>query len=207
MTHSPDRKIIIAQPINSQIAGYVIDRITEINDYDYEMELAYEKMKDDYEPEPIEIYINSGGGSAPDGFAIIGAMEMSDTPIITHGLGIVASMALAIFLAGDVRVSSRHTRFMYHEVLYNAEGSLTEHAEIFLEISQIRDMYDQMFSSAEIFTKEEMANICRQKLNYFFSVYEAKKRGLVHEITEKKQRIKLPEKVEEVPTEKALEEN
>ncbi|MFZ7763749.1 ATP-dependent Clp protease proteolytic subunit [Bacillus licheniformis] len=48
----------------------------------------------------MEIFINSVGGSATAGFAIIGAMELSAVPIIAYGMGLVASMALEFLLQG-----------------------------------------------------------------------------------------------------------
>ena len=111
MSEQVNRKIIISQQINSELAERVVSQIIDINNYDAQMAVV-----NTYEPEPIEIFINSGGGSVTDGFAIIGAMEMSETPIITYGLGQVASMALAIFISGDFRVAHRHVRMMFHSV-------------------------------------------------------------------------------------------
>ncbi len=58
------------------------------------------KLNVDGKHEHIQMIINSAGGELPSGFAIIDVMEWSAIPIYTVGLGMVASMALLIFMAG-----------------------------------------------------------------------------------------------------------
>lgn len=172
------RKIVISQAIDEDIAGEVIEKIIEINNYDAQMSIV-----NTYEPEPIEIYINSPGGTATDGFAIIGAMEMSKTPIITYGLGLVASVALAIFVKGDLRISSRFTRFMYHSVAYGAYGYIKDHEDAHKESNILQRMYDSMFEGTGI-TEEMMRRARNKKEDLFFSATQAKKFGIVDEIIE-----------------------
>jgi ATP-dependent Clp protease protease subunit len=49
----------------------------------------------------IQMIINSPGGSVSDGFAVIDMMAWSRLPVRTTGLGMLASMALLIFMAGE----------------------------------------------------------------------------------------------------------
>jgi len=49
----------------------------------------------------IQMVINSPGGSCPAGFSIIDIMEWSRIPIYTTGIGMIASMALLVFMAGE----------------------------------------------------------------------------------------------------------
>jgi ATP-dependent Clp protease protease subunit len=173
-----DRKIIISQPINDDMAGEIIAQIIEINDTDEH----YGNSVIGYTPEPIEMFINSGGGSATAGNAIIGAMEMSETPIITYGMGIVASMALAIFVAGDIRMAHRFCRFMYHSVAYGADGHIQDHEDGLKEGKLIQEMYDSLFLSRTRFSKELMAEILKEKSNFFFSAKKALKLGVTDDI-------------------------
>jgi ATP-dependent Clp protease, protease subunit len=173
------RKIIISQPIDEGIAGQIIDQILAINDFDSQMSALR-----DYQPEPIEMFINSGGGSATDGFAIIGAMEMSETPIITYGMGIVASMALGIFMKGDVRIAHRYTRFMYHSVAYGVAGFIKDHEEARDESDMLQRMYNNLFNGTKL-SREMMADIRERKANYFFSGKEAVELGIAHEVMKK----------------------
>lgn len=187
------RKIIISSPIDEAIAGQVIEQIIAINDFDAQMSVV-----STYQPEPIEMFINSGGGSATDGFAIIGAMEMSETPIITYGLGIVGSMALGIFVKGDVRIAHRYTRFMYHSVAYGTIGYIKDHEDAFKESDIIQRMYNDLFKETKI-TQEMMDKAREKKEDFFFSGKEAKSLGVADEVLlkpEKKFEIKFDEQEE-----------
>jgi ATP-dependent Clp protease protease subunit len=174
------RKVVISSDINEQMAGEIVALIMEINDEDYERGQALKG----YQPEPIEMFINSPGGNVTDGFAIIDAMEMSDTPIVTYGMGSVGSMALAIFVSGDIRISTRHTRFMYHNISYGMMGHIEDHVTQMDEAELIQRMYNAVMYERTKFTKEKLADIRKQKKDFFFSPKQAIKFGVVDEIME-----------------------
>lgn len=181
LTPEISRKIIISQPITDQLAGEVIDQIIALNDFDVYMS---NKLVD-YKIEPIEMFINSGGGSASAGFAIIGAMEMSETPIITYGMGIVASMALGIFVSGDVRIAHRMCRFMFHSVAYGEEGFIQDHLDSLKEVKVIQRMYNSLFTDRTKFSPEMMKEITEKKKNFFFSGEKAVKLGVADDVMKK----------------------
>jgi ATP-dependent Clp protease, protease subunit len=177
----PNRKIIISSPINQQVAQEVIEQIIAVNDHDAQMSIVKT-----YQPEPIEMFINSGGGSATDGFAIIGAMEMSETPIVTYGMGIIASMALAIFAMGDYRLAHRHARFMYHSVAYGEMGYIKDHEDGLKEADVIQRMYNSIFHETKSkISKEKMAEIKDKKENFFFSAKKAVELNVANEIMQR----------------------
>lgn len=178
MLQEPNRSIIISSEINNRVAGYVVSQIMEINQIDFERKQALKE----YHPEPIELYINSVGGNVPDGFAIIGAMEMSDTPIITYGLGIVASMALAIFIAGDVRIAHRHARLMFHSISYGMMGHITEHEDMHSEADLLQRMYNELFNDLTKLPQEKIDEIRLMKKDYFFSGKQAVKYGIADKV-------------------------
>jgi len=64
----------------------------------------------------IQMVINSPGGSCPAGFSIIDIMEWSRIPIYTTGIGMIASMALLIFMTGEKgrRVITPRTSILSH---------------------------------------------------------------------------------------------
>ena len=190
-----NRKIIISDVITDGLAGDVIAMLLAINDYDVRMAQTF----NNYEPEPIEMFINSGGGSATAGNAIITAMEMSETPIITYGVGVIASMALAIFISGDIRIASRLARFMYHSVSYGAEGNIKDHEDSMKEANILQEYYNDIFLDRTKFTKKMMSRIRDKKKDFFFSGGKAVKLGVADDILAK------PEKKFELLTEEEVE--
>jgi len=65
----------------------------------------------------ISIYINSPGGSVADGLALIDVMGAMRCPIRTVCMGTTASMAALIFVAGNERHITEHSRVMIHDPL------------------------------------------------------------------------------------------
>lgn len=65
----------------------------------------------------ITVYVNSPGGSVWDGLAIYDIMQAISCPIRTVCVGMAASMAALIFVAGNQRDMLPHARVMIHDPL------------------------------------------------------------------------------------------
>ncbi len=94
--------IFLSGVINEQTAESVYKRIIEIN------------RSNDIEF--IQMIINSCGGYTSSGFGIIDIMRWSKIPIFTTGIGMIASMGLLVFMAGDKthRVITPRTSILSH---------------------------------------------------------------------------------------------
>ncbi len=73
----------------------------------------------------IQLIINSSGGYCSDGFAIIDIMEWSQLPVYTTGIGMIASMGLLIFMAGEKgkRVLTPRTSILSHRYSGMSRGN------------------------------------------------------------------------------------
>ncbi len=67
------------------------------------------------ERKPIMIYIFSPGGDVDCMWSLVDLIRMSKTPVITVNIGIAASAAGIIFLAGHKRVMLKRSRMLIHE--------------------------------------------------------------------------------------------
>jgi len=76
----------------------------------------------------IQLIINSHGGLCSAGFAIIDMMEWSRLPVYATGVGIIASMALAVFMAGEKghRVVTPRTSVLSHRFAAFSYGNHSE---------------------------------------------------------------------------------
>ena len=75
------------------------------------LDLSY---KPNEQKEPLLVNISSGGGSVTYGNAIVDELKSLNIPIITRSIGVSASMAYLIFLAGDYRIMEDNSVLMYH---------------------------------------------------------------------------------------------
>jgi ATP-dependent Clp protease protease subunit len=64
----------------------------------------------------ITFVMNTGGGNCYDGLALYDRIRQSECHIKTKGMGLIASMGLIIFLAGDEREVTENTRLLSHQV-------------------------------------------------------------------------------------------
>jgi len=94
----------------------ILDVIVPDTASDYINALTHWERRDP--GEPITVFINSPGGSVMDGFAIydtLARMRRKGHHVITHGSGMVASMAAVLLQAGDVRVLDARAKLLIHE--------------------------------------------------------------------------------------------
>lgn len=77
---------------------------------------------------PLTLMINSPGGNAYDGFALIDTMDTSRLQIRTVGIGMIASMGAMIFTAGSPgkRMMTHNSFMMLHQHSGYNEGKYHE---------------------------------------------------------------------------------
>lgn len=166
------RTIMISEPITEEVAHdvvWLIERINEIDD-DFFMTLR------DYEPEPIKILINSPGGDVYSGMAIVDAIQTSNTPVITIGTGMVASMSLGILVAGHERYATKRTQFMYHDISGEAWGNPKDIKAMHDHMEKLAEMYDQLMKETTKFPVDEMK---QKNIDYWFDAEEACEYGVI----------------------------
>ena len=103
--------LFLSGPIDQAKADGICEKIIEIN--------LHQRA------EHIQLLINSPGGDWHAGFALVDLMAWSRVPVYTTGLGLVASMGLIVFMAGQhgQRVLTPHTSLLSHS--FSASGSGT----------------------------------------------------------------------------------
>jgi len=90
-----------------------------------------------YDSNEIEVVINSVGGSVYEGMAIYGALKNDPRPVKTSALGLSASIASVIFMAGDKREIHTGSQIMIHNALAPMGGNKYEMAEKIEHLNRI----------------------------------------------------------------------
>lgn len=167
---NPSRTIILCGEVDDNTVYDLMEMICDINEYDDENE---DNVRD-YERKPIKMIVNSFGGSVYDGFALIGVMENSKTPIHTYCYGSAMSMALLILVSGHKRFGHRLATFMYHECLdspaYDKLATLKENLE---ETKRIMKVYDDQLLSKTKLKRKQIEDTKKIKLDWYMSPEEA----------------------------------
>jgi ATP-dependent Clp protease, protease subunit len=176
---NPSRTITLSSEIDESSVGDIIQYIADINEYDNDNQ---ENLVD-YERKPIKLIVNSFGGSVYDGFALIAAIETSETHIHTYCFGSAMSMALLVLVSGDKRYGHKLSTYMYHECLdqmpYDKLSILKENLE---ETKRVMAVYDAHLIDCTRLKQKQLDQIKNLKKDWYFSAEEALKNGVIDQI-------------------------
>ena len=175
---SGNKRILMLGYIDNVSANTIIKAIVEIN---LEDELMKSK-KADYEPEPIQIIINSYGGLLYDGLGIIGAIETSKTPVHTVCYGSAMSMALFVLAAGHHRKASKYSTLMYHELSTGVEDKMSNVEDELAECKRVDVICNGILAKKTKFKKKDTDNLKKTKSDWYFTPSIAKSKCLIDEI-------------------------
>ncbi|KAH8549155.1 Clp protease [Umbelopsis sp. PMI_123] len=141
---------------------------------------------------PINIYINSPGGSVTAGMAIYDTYIQS--PVTTFCVGQACSMASLLLTAGEPgkRYALPNASIMIHQPSGGASGQASDIAIHAREILRVRERLNRMYQKhtgiRELETIEKM-----MERDYFMTSEEALSFGLIDKVLEKRSSGKGPE--------------
>jgi ATP-dependent Clp protease, protease subunit len=132
--------------------------------------------------DPINVVINSPGGSVYDAFAIIDRIQSSSCHITTIGTGFVASAAIPILASGNTRKVTRYTTLMYHEPSFNLPSERLSTAEVETKhVKQLSQRFNKFM--AENSLKPYSFWVASGKhVDFYFDAEKALELGIIDEI-------------------------
>ena len=147
-----------------------------------EMEFNSRLYKVSYnsDPPPIQLHIQSTGGSLMNALYIVDLIENIETPVYTYVDGYSASAASLINVVGKKRFMTKNSLIMIHQLYSNNEGKYNELDD---EMTNLNNMMDKI---KNIYTKH--TNIPLQNLDemlkhdLWFDSDLSKHFGLIDEI-------------------------
>jgi ATP-dependent Clp protease protease subunit len=174
------RSIILSNDIDNESVEEMIQFILDVNEYDDEQD----SVSKDFERKPIKLVINSFGGVIYDGFALIGVIKTSKTPIHTYCYGYAMSMGLPIFACGWKRIASKYATFMYHEALnsYPQFDKLSIIKDDLDESNRVMKQYDEILLLNSTISQKQLDDVKKSRRDWYFTAEEAFKYGMVDEI-------------------------
>ena len=138
------------------------------------------------EESPIQIYINSPGGSVYSGLGIYDTMQYIKPEVSTICTGLAASMAAVLLCAGSKgkRFALPHSRIMIHQPLGGAEGQASDIEITAKEIGKLKnELYEIISNHTGQTVKKVHADSDR---DYWMKSIEAKEYGMIDAILERK---------------------
>ncbi len=158
-------------PITDYLANITIQKL---------LFLQYENRNQE-----IHLYINCPGGSVSATLAIYDTMQFLQCPISTYCMGLAASGAAIILVAGTKgkRYALPNSKVMIHQPWGQVGGQVSDIEIQATEIMKERHRLNEILASH---TGQEISVVEREtERDRFFSAQEAKDFGLVDEVIEK----------------------
>ena len=131
---------------------------------------------------PIQMYINSPGGSVYAGMAIYDTMQQVNAPVQTMAMGFAASFGTVLLTAGTkgMRYALPNATIHMHQPLGGAQGQASDIEIQAKEILRLRESLNGILS---YHTGQELSQIEKDTdRDIFMSAQEAADYGLVDEV-------------------------
>lgn len=135
--------------------------------------------------EVLRLYINSPGGVVDQGFALLDVMSWSRIPIQTTGLGMVASMALLVLMAGErgKRTTMPRCSLLSHRFSTQVQGT---HADLLAnrvrEDMTHRRIIEHYVAQSNLHTTEEVERELLRSTDRWLTPEEAVGFGIVDKV-------------------------
>jgi ATP-dependent Clp protease protease subunit len=168
------RTILVAGEVDDKLAAKVISQLLVLNDENHD---------------PIRLVITSQGGHIDSGYAIHDMIHFVESPVITLGVGWVASIAVPILLAApkDQRYSLPNTRFLLHQPHGGAGGQATDIRIAAEEILKLRERINVLIAEE---TGQEVERVASDSdRNYWMTAEQALEYGLISRIIQSESEI------------------
>ncbi len=132
--------------------------------------------------EPIQLYINSPGGSISAGFAIYDTMQFIQCDVSTICMGMCASMASILLASGTPgkRIALKNSEVMIHQPLGSMQGQSTDLSIAASHILKVKEKIYQLLSEHTKQPVEKIHQDCER--DYYMSSDEALIYGIVDQI-------------------------
>ena len=161
------RNILLSGEINKQLAERVVRQLI---------------ILEDQGEEPIKVFIDSPGGDADAGYAIFDMMRFVKPPIITIGMGLVASAGAIILLAAprQRRLGLPNSHYLIHQPLSGMRGVATEIEIHARELDKLRKKISALIAEE---TGQPLDKVEKDTdRDYWMNAEEALEYGLVSKI-------------------------
>jgi ATP-dependent Clp protease protease subunit len=128
----------------------------------------------------VTVRIHSNGGSVEYGTAIYELLRTSRNPVVTVGLGEVASMAVLVLMAGDRRVLTEGSTLLLHDGSVEMHSSLLKAQQIMEENLRAHNWYCDQIADRCRLPVEEILTLAAEES--YITADRALSLGLIDEV-------------------------
>ena len=162
-----DRIIILSGEIDDSLSNSIVAQLLYLDSVNHN---------------PINLYINSPGGSITSGMAIYDTMNYIKSKVSTICIGMAASMAAFLLSSGErgMRFCLPNSEVMIHQPLGGAKGQATEIQIAAERILKLKSKLNKILSFNTGQSLEKIQNDTER--DYFLSANEALEYGIIDKV-------------------------
>lgn len=135
-----------------------------------------------YTPAPINLYINSPGGSVYAMFALIDAIKKSAVPVHTINAGLAASAAGLVLMAGKHRACYENSTVMIHGVSGAAFGFTEDIKDKVSEMDRLQTKLINFIYTHSGISMPKLNEVVEYKKDWYVDATESLRHGIVDQI-------------------------
>jgi ATP-dependent Clp protease protease subunit len=176
------RNLYLPDQVTQKTMNSLTSSIISINNNDKYLKGLYKLHNIEYVAAPIKIYIDSYGGSVYQCFGLLGVMDKSETPIHTIVTGCAMSCGFMILISGHKRFGYELSTPLYHQVSTGFMGTVQDMEESLKETKRLQKMVEKITLNKTKITKKKLAEIMKNKVDWYMSAEEALNLGVVDKV-------------------------
>jgi ATP-dependent Clp protease protease subunit len=168
------RTILLSGQINKDLAERVVRQLL---------------LLEDQGTDPIKVFIDSPGGDADAGYAILDMMRFIAPDVYTIGMGLVASAGALILLSSpkDRRIGLPNSHYLIHQPLSGMRGVATDIEIHAREIEKMRQRINELISGE---TGQDLEKVEKDTdRDFWMNAEEAKSYGLISRIVQSRSEL------------------
>jgi ATP-dependent Clp protease protease subunit len=163
------RKILLSDNIKADTVKGINETIMNINHDDNLKEADYK----DWDRKPINLFINSFGGSVYDGLALVDVIKQSKTPVHTISIGSSMSMGFWIYLAGHKRYVGENATLMFHDITTWVWDKTEAIKQELNEVLRLQKIICNEVTSTSMVKQETLDDYITRKAEWYIPADEA----------------------------------
>lgn len=177
-----ERKLFFSEDVEQESMKILSKSIIDINESDRELEKLYPIYDLEYKNKPIEIYIDSNGGSVYSVYGLVSVMTSSITPVHTICTGLAASTGFFILINGHKRFGYNLSSYLYHQISGGVWGKIQDIEETALQYNKLQNKKEEVIIKRTNITLEQLKENRERKIDWWMTSEEALKLNIIDEI-------------------------
>ena len=165
------RDLYLTEDVTEESVQKIVKKIIKYN----RMDDKKEKIIKNFVRQPIILFINSPGGDAYTCFGLVEVIKESITPVYTKVIGLAASAAGIIFMAGKKRFMGEYGTIMYHNVWSIESGDQITLKNEVKELTRLQKLIDKLYLSNSTLTQEQLITWKKSKVDIYIDYKMAKR--------------------------------